>query len=62
MDYVKMVNIKIIKFQGDLATLEISFRTLVFFFQSSTSIFITPPISRENSSAVNNDRNARGIT
>ena len=62
MDYVKMVNIKIIKFQGDLAALEISFRTLVFFFQSSTSIFVTPPISRENSSAVNNDRNARGIT
>ena len=62
MDYVKMVNIKTKKFQGDLAALEISFRTLVFFFQSSTSIFVTPPISRENSSAVNNDRNVRGIT
>ena len=62
MVYVKMVNIKIIKFQGDSAALEISLRTLVFFFQSSTSIFVTPPIRRENSSAVNNDRNSRGIT
>lgn len=36
--------------------------TLVFFFQSSTSILDTPPITKENSSAVNSDSSSRGIT
>lgn len=36
--------------------------TLVLLFQSLTSIFATPPISNENSSAVNKDRSSRGIT
>ena len=36
--------------------------TLVLLFQSMTSIFATPPISNENSSAVNKERSSRGIT
>lgn len=36
--------------------------TLVLLFQSLTSIFVTPPISNENSSAVNKERSSRGIT